>query len=102
VRVPLVDIFLLKAIAPTVLRMGGDRKRLLVTAPSHPLPAEVLERPKSGFTLPVKKWLTTERKRFGMRDWALELLRDEFLPRANEAQLTRTIERSMVTATVPV
>jgi asparagine synthase (glutamine-hydrolysing) len=102
VRVPLVDIFLLKAIAPSVLRMGGDRKRLLVTAPSHPLPAEVLERPKSGFTLPVKKWLTTERKRFGMRDWALELLRDEFLPRANEAQLTRTIERSIVTATVPV
>jgi asparagine synthase (glutamine-hydrolysing) len=96
VRVPLVDIFLLQEIAPTVLRMRGDRKRLLVGAPSHPLPAEVLERRKSGFTLPVKKWLTTERKRFGMRDWALELLRDEFLPLANEAQLTRTIERSMV------
>ena len=96
VRVPLVDIFLLQAIAPTVLRARGDRKRLLVTAPRHPLPAEVLARRKSGFTLPVKKWLTAERKRFGMRDWALELLRDEFLPRANEAGLTRTIERSMI------
>ncbi len=98
VRVPLVDIFLLHAIAPTVLRTRGDRKRLLVTAPRHPLPAEVLARRKSGFTLPVKKWLGTERRRFGMRDWALELLRDEFLPRANESQLSRAIERSMVNA----
>ena len=95
VRVPLVDAFLLQAIAPTVLRTRGDRKRLLVTAPKHPLPKEVLERRKSGFTLPVKKWLFSERKRFGMRDWALELLRDEFLPRANEGRLSRTIEKSM-------
>jgi asparagine synthase (glutamine-hydrolysing) len=96
VRVPLVDIFLLKAIAPTVSRMRGDRKRLLVSAPGRPLPAGVLKRPKSGFTVPVKTWLPTERKRFGIRDWALELLRDEFLPRANEAELSRTLERSMV------
>ena len=75
---------LLQAIAPTVLRMRGDRKRLLVSAPSHPLPPEVLERRKSGFTLPVKKWMNTERRRFGMRDWALELLRDEFLQRPVE------------------
>jgi asparagine synthase (glutamine-hydrolysing) len=96
VRVPLVDIFLLQAIAPTVLRMRGDRKRLLVSAPKHPLPPEVFQRRKSGFTLPVKKWMLTERRRFGMRDWALELLRDEFLPRANEAQLSRTIEAAAV------
>ena len=96
VRVPLVDTFLLRAIAPAILRTRGDRKRLLVTAPHHPLPAQVLERRKSGFTLPVKKWLLSDRRRFGMRDWALELLRDEFLPRANEARLSRTIERSMI------
>jgi asparagine synthase (glutamine-hydrolysing) len=100
VRVPLVDIFLLQAIAPTLLRTSGDRKRLLVSSPHHPLPPEVIARRKSGFTLPVKKWLKSERKRFGMRDWALELLRDEFLPRANEAELTRTIERSMVDTAV--
>lgn len=98
VRVPLVDIFLLHAIAPAVLRARGDRKRLLVTAPHKPLPKEVVQRRKSGFTLPVKKWLLHDRRRFGMRDWALELLRDEFLPRANEARLSRTIERSMVAA----
>ncbi|HSP15365.1 MAG TPA: asparagine synthase (glutamine-hydrolyzing) [Thermoanaerobaculia bacterium] len=96
VRVPLVDIFLLKAIAPTVLRARGDRKRLLVSAPKHPLPPEVFQRRKSGFTLPVKKWMNTERRRFGMRDWALELLREEFLPRANEVQLSRTIEAAAV------
>ena len=100
VRVPLVDVFLLHAIAPAVLRTRGDRKRLLVTAPHKALPAEVLARRKSGFTLPVKKWLGTERRRFGMRDWALELLRDEFLPRANEGRLSRTIERSMTAAAI--
>src|SRR4029079_8842963 len=100
VRVPLVDIFLLQAIAPAVLRMRGDRKRVLVNAPRHPLPPEVIERRKSGFTLPVKKWLFSERKRFGMRDWAPELLRDEFLPRANEAALSRTIERSIADGVV--
>lgn len=95
VRVPLVDIFLLHAIAPTVLQTRRDGKRLLVTSPRKPLPQEVLARRKSGFTLPVKKWMGMERRRFGMRDWALELLRDEFLPRANDGRLSRTIEQSM-------
>ncbi|HEX9161370.1 MAG TPA: asparagine synthase C-terminal domain-containing protein, partial [Thermoanaerobaculia bacterium] len=96
VRVPLVDTFLLRAIAPRILHTRGDRKRLLVTAPHQPLPPEVLQRRKSGFTLPVKKWMMSERRRFGMRDWALELLRDEFLPRANEGRLSRMIEESML------
>jgi asparagine synthase (glutamine-hydrolysing) len=95
VRVPLVDPYLLERIAPAVLRTHGDRKSLLVTSPRRPLPDEVLQRRKSGFTLPVKKWLLTDRRRFGMRDWALELLRDDFLPRAQETELTRSIERSM-------
>ena len=69
-------------------------------SPHRALPPEVLERRKSGFTLPVKKWMAMDRRRFGMRDWALELLRDEFLPRANEAGLSRTIERSMAEAAV--
>ena len=102
VRVPLVDIFLLHAIAPAVLRTRGDRKRLLTTAPHRPLPAEVLGRRKSGFTLPVKKWMGTERRRFGMRDWALTLLRDEFLPRANDGRLSRSIEQSMTASTLTV
>jgi asparagine synthase (glutamine-hydrolysing) len=101
VRVPLVDRHLLEAIAPAVLHTHGDRKRLLVSSPKTPLPPEVLQRRKSGFTLPVKKWLLTERRRFGMRDWALELLRDDFLPRARESELTRSIERSMP-AVLPV
>ena len=44
----------------------------------------------------------TERRRFGMRDWALELLRDEFLPRAKDGRLSRTIERSMTAAALVV
>ena len=85
VRVPLVDTSLLRATASTILRTSGDRKRLLVTSPHKPLPADVLARPKSGFTLPVKKWLLAGKRQFGMRDWALELLRDEFLPRAKDS-----------------
>ncbi len=98
VRVPLVDIFLLRATAPTILRTGGDRKRLLVTSPHKPLPPDVLERPKSGFTLPVKKWLLADKRQFGMRDWALELLREEFLPRANESTLLDHSASAAITA----
>jgi hypothetical protein len=57
IRVPLVDIVLLRKVAPlratkhcpTKLDMAGT----LVT----PWPAEVINRPKSGFLVPVQRWL---------------------------------------------
>jgi asparagine synthase (glutamine-hydrolysing) len=76
VRVPLVDPFLLRRVARYVVRGHGNQKRLLTSAPVRPLPDSVLHRPKTGFTVPVRDWLFDgQPSQFGMRDWALTLLR---------------------------
>jgi asparagine synthase (glutamine-hydrolysing) len=75
VRVPLVDAFLLRKIAPAVLSMKG--KELLTRAPKRPLPDAVLTRKKTGFTIPNVAWLDDRRRmatHFGMRPWALYIL----------------------------
>jgi asparagine synthase (glutamine-hydrolysing) len=75
VRVPLVDAFLLRKIASAVLSMKG--KELLARAPRPPLPAAILTRKKSGFTIPNAAWLDDRRRvttHFGMRPWALYIL----------------------------
>jgi len=76
VRVPLVDAFLLRKIAPAVLSMN-DGKELLTRAPRRPLPDAVLTRKKTGFTIPNVAWLDDRRRmatHFGMRPWALYIL----------------------------
>lgn len=75
IRVPLVDIELLRQIAPLLASGNPPRKRDMAAAPSQPLPAAVLNRPKTGFMVPVREWLLqsaqpgsgTER---GLRGWA--------------------------------
>ncbi len=57
VRTPLVDRVLLEAFMParkSVQAIGG--KRLLGGAPKQPLPAHIINRPKTGFTTPVPRW----------------------------------------------
>ena len=65
VRVPLVDIGLLRALAPSLARRGVD-KRDLARAPSVPLPDAVIQRPKSGFTTPVETWI---QRAPGLQQW---------------------------------
>jgi asparagine synthase (glutamine-hydrolysing) len=74
VRVPLIDVRLLQAVAPVLVNGEAGGKDLLVAAPQTPLPESVVSRPKTGFTLPLRRWLLDEMpKMFGMRAWALEL-----------------------------
>jgi asparagine synthase (glutamine-hydrolysing) len=73
VRVPLVDAHLLRKVAPALVTRRERGKQLLAAAPRPPLPAEVRERRKTGFTLPIKEWLTQEATgpvEFGKRSWA--------------------------------
>jgi asparagine synthase (glutamine-hydrolysing) len=78
VRVPLVDAFLLRQIAPAILANGGrDGKAVLASSPRHPLPAAILQRRKSGFNLPIRAWLGHDREaktQFGGRPWATYVL----------------------------
>ena len=78
VRVPLVDAFLLREVAPAVFTgRRRDGKQMLANSPRKPLPQEILERKKTGFTVPINDWLEREHKEvphsFGMRPWALFL-----------------------------
>ena len=58
VRVPLVDVQLLQAVAPAMTRLPrGTGKRLLAQSPRRALPPEIARRSKSGFATPVHTWL---------------------------------------------
>ena len=72
IRVPFVDAWLLRDLAPVVGGGDGVNKSSLAALPSKPLPDSVVRRPKTGFSVPVREWLmgaesTGER---GLRGWA--------------------------------
>ncbi|MBL6946563.1 MAG: asparagine synthase (glutamine-hydrolyzing) [Rhodospirillales bacterium] len=75
IRVPLVDAALLRAVAPEMAKDGAPTKADLAKTPATPLPRAVLDKPKTGFFIPVQDWLTdgaaaTSR---GYRGWAQEV-----------------------------
>jgi asparagine synthase (glutamine-hydrolysing) len=61
-RVPLVDSTLLKTVARHLPATTGVAapKAALALSPSKPLPAEILSKPKTGFTTPIAKWLQNQ------------------------------------------
>jgi asparagine synthase (glutamine-hydrolysing) len=74
IRVPFVDLeLMLKVVA---LRAGGNPlyKADLARSPLTPMPSELLLRPKTGFSVPVRDWLTQNDKyassERGLRGWA--------------------------------
>jgi len=61
IRTPLVDRQLLLDVAPIFARENRpDGKTLLANAPSKPLPDVILNKPKTGFGIPVKDWVLSE------------------------------------------
>ncbi|MDW8309380.1 MAG: asparagine synthase (glutamine-hydrolyzing), partial [Verrucomicrobiales bacterium] len=61
IRVPYVDVPLLRALAPRLVGLAPPTKRDLAGVPSRPLPSEILNRPKTGFQIPVREWLMAGR-----------------------------------------
>ena len=60
VRVPLVDVPLLRAVVPHVASSpqgAGPAKRALAESVRPALPAAVVTRAKTGFTTPIGRWL---------------------------------------------
>ncbi len=67
-RTPLVDSVLLETLRSCHLRFRrGEGKRILAQAPLKPLPAEVIQRRKSGFAVPMTEWL---RKSTNLQNWS--------------------------------
>jgi asparagine synthase (glutamine-hydrolysing) len=57
-RVPLVDAHLLSTLAPLLVGTALDhRKRLLALSPTQRPPDHILRRAKTGFQVPVHRWL---------------------------------------------
>ena len=57
-RTPLVDAALLNTLSPYLNSFNdGAGKKLLASAPMNQLPPDVVNRPKSGFGLPMGDWL---------------------------------------------
>ena len=79
IRVPLVDTFFFRRIAPMLVSAAPPGKRDMASTPARPLPDEVLNRPKTGFAVPMRDWLleddpgATER---GFRGWARRIAHD--------------------------
>ncbi len=78
IRVPMVDPVLFRALAPMLARPGGPSKQTMARTPAKQLPEDVLRRPKTGFTIPVREWLQgagtgAARDSHGLRGWAREV-----------------------------
>ena len=66
VRIPFLDHELVELVLslPDELRMARPPKRLLVESLGDLLPAEIVNRPKVGFTLPYAEWMKTSLREF--------------------------------------
>ncbi|MDB6052821.1 MAG: asparagine synthetase [Verrucomicrobiales bacterium] len=82
VRVPLVDVGLLNALYPALQGIAPFTKRDMGRCLLNSLPLEILNRPKTGFTIPVRDWLTADRPNSrverGLRGWTRHIY-DSFL-----------------------
>jgi asparagine synthase (glutamine-hydrolysing) len=60
-RTPFVDWALLNRLAPLVSAFGaGKGKRILASSPARPLPESIVTHSKTGFGLPIDRWLDAE------------------------------------------
>lgn len=57
IRVPLVDVTLFRALAPHLASTDPPTKHYLGRVPKYPLSSEFINRPKTGFTIPVREWV---------------------------------------------
>lgn len=73
IRTPLVDFWLLQRLAGLIRSVDPPRKQTMAATPSVPLPRQILERKKTGFTVPIRDWLVAsqpEKPERGLRSWA--------------------------------
>jgi asparagine synthase (glutamine-hydrolysing) len=64
IRVPLVDVVLFKALAPSISTLKpGVGKAALARAPVTPLPDAVIKRAKTGFGVPTARWMAAVSER---------------------------------------
>ncbi|MEJ6021303.1 asparagine synthase (glutamine-hydrolyzing) [Ramlibacter sp. PS4R-6] len=91
VRVPFLDVPLLRAAAPWLAAHPGITKPEVARAIAPSLGQPVLERHKSGFSVPVREWVAGSESvpaRRGLRGWA------EYVHRASAPRHVERVRRS--------
>lgn len=77
IRVPLVDVELIRRMAPLLTATFPDKQDMART-PRVPLPPEIVNRHKTGFSVPVQEWLREEsgfqHGERGLRGWARQVM----------------------------
>ncbi|MBV8631528.1 MAG: asparagine synthase (glutamine-hydrolyzing) [Silvibacterium sp.] len=69
IRVPFVDMALMRQMAPLRASVYFPGKPKVAETLPRPLPSELLQRPKTGFHVPVREWMESTPDR-GLRMWA--------------------------------
>lgn len=72
VRVPLVDLDLLRSVAPLFCAEHRPDKRDMAMSPLNQLPEAILDKKKGGFIVPVREWLMEDDSSVnlrGLRGW---------------------------------
>ena len=73
IRVPFLDVQLLRKSAPWFARYPDIRKAEIAAVAAPKLPPSLLQRPKTGFSVPVREWIRPpgeQRQERGLRGWA--------------------------------
>ncbi len=73
IRVPFLDLDLLRSVAPLLGRRGSPDKSMVTEATIADLPDRLLERSKTGFSVPVREWMMDESMAAagrGLRGWS--------------------------------
>ncbi len=79
IRVPLVDVELLRNVAPLLGGASSPGKKEMASTPAKPLPQKVLERGKTGFSIPTRQWILEDHKELeerGLRGWTKVVYRE--------------------------
>jgi len=78
IRVPFVDVELVRRVAPVFARFPDIGKAEVARAVAPQLPVAVLQRPKTGFVVPVRDWIAggaaAVSPQRGLRGWGLSCL----------------------------
>jgi asparagine synthase (glutamine-hydrolysing) len=74
IRVPFVDVNVIRALAPLIASASPPTKSELAKAVAEPLAADIVVRRKTGFSVPVRDWLRADRpgkpQERGLRGWS--------------------------------
>jgi asparagine synthase (glutamine-hydrolysing) len=75
IRVPLADHVLIETLAPILVGKRPYTKRKMAATLDYELPPETLKRPKTGFSVPVRQWISdvlegSAARERGLRGWA--------------------------------